>query len=68
MAYRIRITRGFYGYREEVSYDCGENGYEPVIYKTREEAEARVAELDGGVYHLAHDECQRPDYRVVRAR
>ena len=65
MAYRIRIERRFYGPRTEVSYlgdGCGE-----CSYPTRAEAVAVAAEMDAGIYYLAHNESERPVYKVVRA-
>lgn len=41
----------------------------PVLtFPTRKSARARIAELDGGVYYLAHGEYARPHYTARKMR
>lgn len=65
MTYVIVTTREFYGPKKERSL-YGE-GYRAERFETTRDASAKIAELDGGRYSLAHNESARPVYAVRRA-
>lgn len=67
--YAIRKIRNFYGPRVEKSYVTdGFDGDRRAEFRTRAEAKAVVQQLDGAVYHTAHNESGRAEYRVVRVK
>ena len=71
MAYKIRITREFYGPKttREFLVDRDYYGAEPIMFATKHQAQARADELDGASpYYLAYNESGRAVYTVVRHR
>ena len=71
MAYKIRITREFYGPETTREFLANEGDYsgDPITFATKKEAQARADELDGAsLYYLAYNESGRAVYTVVRHR
>jgi len=68
--YAIRKTRFFFGPREEKSYvidNFASTSHDVrAEFRVRAAAEAVRQQLDDAVYHTAHNESGRPDYKVVR--
>ena len=71
MAYKIRITREFYGPKTTREFLAVEGDYsgDPITFPTKHQAQARADELDGASpYYLAYNESGRAVYTVVRHR
>uniref|UniRef100_UPI003003A77E AcrIC8 n=1 Tax=Rhodobacter phage RcNL1 TaxID=754047 RepID=UPI003003A77E len=66
--YAIRKIQFFYGPTDKKSYVGEEAGGRRELFKTRAEAQARIEDLEEGVYYLAHNESGRPDYKIVWVR
>ena len=63
MKYVIVETREYYGPKTTRSLVADMRG-ESLTFQTREEAQAKIGELDSGRYYLAHNESSRPSYKV----
>ena len=66
--YGIRVTRQYFGPREETWWLADDHG-DPMIYRTRKAASKKAAELTACwvVYPiLMHNESSGPTYRVAR--
>lgn len=68
MSYIIVGTHEFYGPEtREIVVDHMVDDKIVKYFKTREAAEAYIAELDAERYYLKHNESSRPTYRVEDA-
>ena len=63
MKYVVQETREWYGPKTTRGLVADMRG-EPLTFQTREEAQAKIDELDSGRYYLAHNESSRPSYRI----
>lgn len=64
--YEVMVTRHFYGPRTSRALAADWSG--ELTFGSRAEAREWIADQDQKVYHLAHDECARPTYRIRRVR
>ncbi|TWD58114.1 hypothetical protein FB480_101869 [Agrobacterium vitis] len=65
MTYVIVITREFYGPMKATrNLLVGEYGHRAERFATLKDAKAKIAELNGERYYLAHNESARPTYKA----
>lgn len=62
--YVIRATRYFYGKKPVRNLVTGDS-CNPLIFCTARDARAYIAEAESEVYHTAHNESGRPEYKVL---
>lgn len=63
MTYVIVRTRYFYGPTEARDVLADRHG-KPLTFDSRKAAKSHIEDLDSETYYLAHNEYQRPLYRV----
>lgn len=62
MAYVIHRTRHYYGPEEIESLEVANDSQgRPLVFRTKEKAEAFIEGMEGDRYYLAHNESSRPD-------
>ena len=62
--YVIRATRHFYGKNPVRNLVTGDS-CNPLIFRTACDARAYIVEAESEVYHTAHNEFGRPEYKVI---
>ena len=63
--YVIRQTRQFYGPSDIRSLVAHGNG-RAVTFETAKAARDAIKELESGRHYFVHNECARPEYKVMR--